>query len=206
MEHVLHPRPGYPVALALALEYRLSDDGLRVGTTATNVGPNACPFGSGAHPYLTLGTDTVDELILGASARTVLRSDDRGIPVGAEPVDGTAFDFRRPRPIGTTKLDNAFTDLERDDDGLACVDLRDPHGGRSLTLWVDGAHPYLMLFTGDPLPDVARRSLAVEPMTCPPDAFRSGVGLIRLEPGESFTSHWGIRPGVDAGGPPREAP
>ena len=104
----------------------------------------------------------------------MLRSDERGIPVGAEPVDDTDCDFRRPRPIGDTKLDNAFTDLERDDDGLARVQLRDPHGGRSLTLWVDESYPYLMLFTGDPLPDVARRSLAVEPMTCPPDAFRSG--------------------------------
>ena len=56
MEHVLHPRPGYPFSLALAIEYRLSDDGLRVQTTATNVGPRPCPFGSGAHPYLTLGT------------------------------------------------------------------------------------------------------------------------------------------------------
>jgi aldose 1-epimerase len=205
MEHVLHPRPGYPFSLALAIEYRLSDNGLRVQTTATNVGRRPCPFGSGAHPYLTLGTNTVDSLILFAPARTVLKSDDRGIPDGAEPVDGTTFDFRRPKPIGTTKLDNAFTDLERDDDGLASVDLRDPQGGRSLTLWVDGAYPYLMLFTGDPLPDVARRSLAVEPMTCPPDAFRSGVGLIRLQAGESFTGHWGIRPGVDTDSPLREA-
>ena len=51
-----------------------------------------------------------------------------------------------------------------------------------------------MLFTGDLLPDVSRRSLAVEPMTCPPNAFRSGEGLIRLEPGASFTSSWGIAP------------
>ena len=53
-----------------------------------------------------------------------------------------------------------------------------------------------MLFTGDPLPDVARRSLAVEPMTCAPNAFRSGDGLIRLEPGESATSSWGIVPSI----------
>jgi aldose 1-epimerase len=205
MEYVLHPRPGYPFALALAIEYRLSDDGLRVQTTATNVGQRPCPFGSGAHPYLTLGTDTVDSLILGAPARTVLRSDERGIPVDAKPVEGTAFDFRRPRAILNTRLDNAFTDLERDDDGLARVDLRDPHGGRSLALWVDAGYPYLMLFTGDPLPDVARRSVAVEPMTCPPDAFRSGVGLIRLEPDASFTSSWGIRPGLDTDSPRREA-
>ena len=194
MQHLLHPRPGYPFALLLAIEYRLSEDGLRVQTTATNRGPAPCPFGSGAHPYLTVGTD---DRGLGDPTRagpTVLKSDERGIPVGAEAVDGTGYDFRRPRPIGETKLDNAFTDLERDEDGLARVELRNPRDGRSLTLWVDESYPYLMLFTGDPLPDVARRSLAVEPMTCPPDAFRTGVALIRLEPGRSFTSNWGIRP------------
>ena len=52
-----------------------------------------------------------------------------------------------------------------------------------------------MVFTGDPLPDVSRRSLAVEPMTCPPNAFRTGEDLIQLEPGQSFTSSWGIDPG-----------
>jgi aldose 1-epimerase len=84
----------------------------------------------------------------------------------------------------------------REDDGLARVELRDPGSGRGLTLWVDETYPYLMLFTGDPLPDVDRRSLAVEPMTCPPNAFRTGESLIRLEPGGSFTSTWGITPSV----------
>jgi aldose 1-epimerase len=51
-----------------------------------------------------------------------------------------------------------------------------------------------MVFTGDPLPDVARRSLAVEPMTCAPNAFRTGEGLLTLEPGASFTAEWGIEP------------
>jgi aldose 1-epimerase len=194
MEHLLHPRPGYPFSLAVAIEYRLSEQGLEVTTTATNVGRAACPFGSGAHPYLTLGTETVDSLILRAPGRTVLQSDDRGLPVGAQSVEGTDFDFRRPRPIGAIKLDNAFTDLERDDDGLGRVRLRDPRGGSELTLWVDGSYSHLMLFTGDPLPDVDRRSLAVEPMTCPPNAFRSRTDLVHLEPGQSFTGRWGIRP------------
>ena len=52
-----------------------------------------------------------------------------------------------------------------------------------------------MLVTGDPLPDVSRRSLAVEPMTCPPNAFRSGEALVVLEPGTSFTSSCWISPG-----------
>ena len=54
---------------------------------------------------------------------------------------------------------------------------------------------YLMLFSGDPLPNVNRRSLAVEPMTCPPNAFRTRDALIRLEPGSSFTGTWGIARG-----------
>jgi aldose 1-epimerase len=193
MEHVLHPQPGYPFSLALGIEYRLSDEGLRVRTTATNLGPRSCPYGSGAHPYLTAGTTTVDSAILRAPGRTMLRSDERGIPTGAGPVDGTDYDFRQARPIGKTKLDHAFTDLERDD-GLARIELIDPASAHGLTLWVDESYRYLMLFTGDPLPDVARRSLAVEPMTCPPNAFRSGEALIRLEPNRTATSTWGIAP------------
>ena len=194
MEHVLHPQPGYPFSLALALEYVLSAEGLRVGVTATNLGESSCPYGSGAHPYLTVGTPTVDSVILRAPGRTVLRSDERGIPSGTESVEGTDCDFRHPRDIGATRLDHAFTDLERDDEGLARVELRNPDEERGLTLWVDESYRYLMLFTGDPLPDVDRRSLAVEPMTCPPDAFRSGQDLLRLDTGQSFTSAWGIRP------------
>ena len=89
-------------------------------------------------------------------------------------------------------LDHAFTDLERNQDGLARVKLRDPDDGTQVSLWVDQSYPYLMLFSGDPLPNVNRRSLAIEPMTCPPNAFRTGDAVIRLEPGSSFTSTWGI--------------
>ena len=194
MEHMLEPRPGYPFPLELSIEYTVSERGLRVQTTATNTGREVCPFGSGAHPYLAVGTATIDSAILRVPGRTVLRSDERGLPVGADSVEGTEYDFRRPKAIEATKLDHAFTDLERGEDGLARMELSDPRHPRGRTLWVDETYPYLMLFTGDPLPDVARRSLAVEPMTCPPNAFRTGEALISLEPGESFTGAWGIVP------------
>jgi aldose 1-epimerase len=194
MEHVLHPQPGYPFTLALGIEYRLSDDGLRVRTTATNAGADPCPYGAGAHPYLMAGTETVDTAVLRAPGATVLRSNERGIPVASASVEGTDYDFRKARPIGDTKLDHAFTDLARDADGLAHVELRNPADERPLTLWVDETYPYLMLFTGDPLPVVDRLSLAIEPMTCPPNAFRAGEGVVTLQPGASFTSTWGITP------------
>jgi aldose 1-epimerase len=102
MEHVVAARPGYPFTLQLTIEYSLAPDGLTVRTTAVNCGDTVCPYGAGAHPYLTVGTETVDSLILHVPARTVLRPDDRGLPLPAEPVQGTKYDFRRPRPIGST--------------------------------------------------------------------------------------------------------
>jgi aldose 1-epimerase len=192
MKHAIHPQPGYPFSLQVRIEYLLSHAGLRVSTTATNVGAGPCPYGCGAHPYLRLGSHGVNAVILRAPGGTVLVSDERGIPFHSTSVEGTEYDFRWARPIGGTRLDNAFTDLERDADRLARVSLSDSGDTGTLTLWVDESYPYLMLFTGDPLPDVNRRSLAVEPMTCPPNAFRTGEALIRLDAGESFTSNWGI--------------
>jgi aldose 1-epimerase len=197
LEHILHPRPGYPFTLSLSLEYSLSDTGLSVSATATNIGPDACPYGCGFHPYLTLGTPTVDSLVLTAPAQTMLQSDQRGIPTGRRAVSGTEYDFTRPKAIGPTRLDNCFTDLERED-GIARVDLRSPDG-LGASLWLDDAYGYLMLFTGDALPEEDdRRGLAIEPMTCPPNAFGSGEGLIRLEPGHSVTGTWGITPRLEA--------
>jgi aldose 1-epimerase len=194
MQHVINPQPGYPSTLALDVEYSLGDGGLSIRTTARNLGAEACPYGCGQHPYLTVGTATIDGNELEAPAGEVHFPDERGLPSGSEPVDGTEFDFRAGRTIGTTKLDNAFTKLERGGDGRALVVLRDPNGGRAITLWMDESYGYLMLFTGDTRPDVNRRSLAVEPMTCPPNAFRTGEAVIRLDPGESVTTMWGIMP------------
>src|SRR5215813_5515718 len=121
MEHILHPQPGYPFSLRLGIEYTLSASGLCVRTTATNIGTAACPYGSGAHPYLTLGTASIDHLILRIPGNTVLRADERGIPIGREAVVGTQYDFRQPRSIGALALDHAFADLDRDANGMALI-------------------------------------------------------------------------------------
>ena len=78
--------------------------------------------------------------------------------------------------------------------GLRASSFANLDSGDTLTVWLGESYRYLQLFTGDPLPDVDRRSLAVEPMTCAPNAFRSGDGLLVLEPGESATATWGIQP------------
>jgi len=196
MAHLLHPQPGYPFLLDLRLAYSLADDGLTVGIEATNVGTTPLPFGAGAHPYLTLGTEVIDPLVLRAPGSTWIRSDDRQIPIGTEAVDGTPLDFRAPRPIGATVLDTGYGGLERDGGGRARVELATADGSRSVTLWMGRAFAWLMLFSGDTLAaDKRRVGLAVEPMTCPPNAFQTGVGLLVLEPGETFSEAWGITPG-----------
>jgi aldose 1-epimerase len=192
LEHILNPQPGYPFTLELTIDYVLGDDGLSVRTSARNAGDRACPFGAGAHPYLTLAVIPVDSLFLQVPAQTVLRSDDNGIPVGSAPVEGTDYDFREVRAIGSTALDHCFTDLSRGVDGLARAGIADADG-RRIELWVDDRHTHLMVFTGDPLPDVNRRAVAIEPMTCPPNALQTGDGVIRLEVDEAVRLSWGLR-------------
>jgi len=196
MEHTLHPRDGYPFALRMSVEYCVSGEGLASTVTATNVGDRRCPYGMGAHPYLRVDADTLEDCWLEAPAGRHLIADDRGIPIAAAGVEGTPFDFRGGRQILDTQLDTAFTDLGRDAAGRAWVRLRRGRDDGGVGLWMNQRYPYYMLFTGDSLPDTQarRRSIGVEPMTCAPNAFASGAGLITLAPGESVVSSWGIAP------------
>lgn len=194
--HLRHPRPGYPFTLELAVEYRLAADGLTVATRARNAGERPLPFGLGFHPYLTVGTDIVDQATLCVPGGSRLEADARGIPSGTDvPVEGSALDFRSPRPVGDLRLDTCFGDLRRSPNGRARVVLAAPGGSPAVTLWMDRSFAYVMVFTGDTLaPPRRRRGLAVEPMTCPPNAFRSGLGLQILAPGAAAGAAWGIEP------------
>src|ERR1039458_8417348 len=114
------------------------------------------------------------------------------LPAERIPVSGTEWDFREGRLMGGTELGSTYTDLVRDPDGLARVTLEAPDGPR-LVVWVDQAHRWLQLYSGDAIPAPHRpTSLATEPMTCPPDAFRSGEDLTVLEPGEELVARWGV--------------
>ncbi len=191
----LHPSPGYPFALRLTIEYRLGRDGLTVVTDADNFGETDLPFGIGFHPYFEVGTSAIDSLRLRVPADERLITDDRGLPTGRARVDGTEFDFRSARLIGVTKLDTGFTGLERDSAGRARVELDHPDGGLGTTVWADDRFGYFMVYTGDTLAlDQRRRAVAVEPMSCPPDAFRSGIDLAVVRPGARWTGAWGITP------------
>lgn len=189
-----HGGQGYPFAVQVDATYRLdAASGLHVTLTATNKGSRPAPWGAGAHPYLTAGAAPIDEWELELPADKWQPVDSRLIPSGpAQDVTGTDYDLRSARKLAGLQLDHAFTGLRRDADGLAWVRLR----GSDLTtaMWMDAANTWLQAFTGDALePEHRRVAVAVEPMTCPPDAFVSGQDLIVLQPKESVRVRWGIR-------------
>jgi aldose 1-epimerase len=194
MSLVLHPQEGYPFTLQLHADYRLSPTGLSVRTTATNVGTQPAPYGAGHHPYLTVGR-VIDEALLKLPALMRLEVNDRLIPTGRLlAVKETAYDFLEFRPIGSLSMDTAFATLVPDSDGLIRVHLQAPGGDPAVTLWMDPIYRFVMVYTPDSVGDAARRrrSLAIEPMTCAPNAFRSSDGLIVLQPGQSISASWGI--------------
>jgi len=191
---VVRPQPAYEWELDLRVGYRLDAAGLTVSTNATNTGSGSAPFGIGFHPYLSLGR-AVDGLSLRIPAQAALApvDDPDEAPVPAD-VAGGPFDLRVARPIGDAHLDTAYGELLRDDDGRAVAVLADPEAGSEVRLWVDSSFRYLMVYTGDEVgsPERRRQSVAVEPMTCPPHAFRSGVDVVTLAPGASWSGTWGL--------------
>jgi aldose 1-epimerase len=206
-EHVtlgdrIHPMPGYPFTVDVVIDYRLTESGLEVATTATNVGDAPCPYGAGQHPYLSpgpsspgsaSGSSPIDGCVLTLDATTRITTDARGLPRGTEDVGGTPFDFRGGKQLGSLQVDSAFTDLCRDDRGRAWARLTGTDGCTA-ALWVDHRYPYLEIYTGDTLaPGRRRHGVGCEPMTCPPNAFATGTDVIVLEPGDSVTTTWGAQ-------------
>ncbi|HEX3907748.1 MAG TPA: aldose 1-epimerase family protein [Mycobacteriales bacterium] len=188
-----YPQPGYPFAIEVSNAWSLSDTGLEVVTTIVNRGGAPAPVACGFHPYITAGTPTVDTATLHLPAASYLPTGAQQIPTGRESVAGTPYDFREPHPIGDLQIDHTLTDLARDADGRFRLRLT---GEREVTVWMDEAYPYVEVFSGDALPDPARRrqGLGIEPMSAPPNALVTGESVVWLAPDQSWRGTWGIEP------------
>jgi len=195
LSHRIQPRDGYPWRLDVTADFALGPDGLRCTVEALNTGDSPAPYGYGPHPYLQAGESPLDEWSLEIPAEKYLEvTPDRLLPTEVVSVTDTEKDFREEREIGATKLDHAYTDIRRDASGTATVRVRDPRGKTGVEMSWPSTAPWVQVHTAD-LPDPAndRLGLAVEPMTCPPDAFNSGTDLIVIEPGDSHRTSWTIR-------------
>jgi aldose 1-epimerase len=191
------PQTGWPFEVSVEITYTLdASTGLRVDATARNTGGTRAPFGAGFHPYLSCGTHPLDEVALRLPADTRLLVDEVQIPVGSQPVEGTPYDLRAGRVLHTLRMDDCFTGLLTKG-GRGAAELTLPGGGGA-RVWFGGEFVYLQAFTLDAFPGGSTGSggaaLALEPMTCAPDAFNSGAGLLVLEPGQSWSGSWGVTP------------
>jgi aldose 1-epimerase len=187
----LVPQPGWPFEVRVGVTYALhAEHGLAVSMTAINIGARRAPFGAGFHPYLSTQGSSFDDVRLKVPARERLIVDESAVPIGIGPVAGTAYDLRRGPRLGARRLDDAFTGLTRTD-GMAAVELRIKRSGARI--WFDQSFGYVQVFTPSEL-IAGQVGVAVEPMSCPADAFNTGTGLVVLEPGAAWTGAWGIQP------------
>lgn len=192
--HRLFPQPGWDWHLESTTTYAVSADGLSVTVRVTNVGEDTAPFGYGAHPYVAIGEAAVGEVEVEIPGSTYVEVDEQLIPTGTAPVDGTPFDFRERKAIGTQRLDTAYRDLEVVD-GRWTVSVAAP-GRPVVDVWAQAESlPWAQVFSGKAEADQpGEHGIAVEPMSCPPDAFNSGESLVELAPGQTWSGTWGISP------------
>ena len=195
LEFDLPAQVGYPWSLTLKTRWSVSAEGLRCDQEVLNTGEANAPWGYSVHPYLQLSGVLVDDILLRVPGRTRVLADSRLLPIGAVKVAGSEYDFSEPRRIGAAILDTTFGDIVAEPDGGSSVTIAAPDGSAEVTVWGDEKFKWWQVFTGDTLHgERFRRSVAIEPMTCPPDAFRSGRDLIVLQPGRPWSATWGIRP------------
>jgi aldose 1-epimerase len=194
----IYPQHGYPFVVDTSVRYELTGDGIRVTHELRNDSAAAAPVAVGAHPFLRVGNAPVGELTLTVAAATRFVTDDRLNPVGEVPVAGTGFDLRAGVLVGDLDLDTAFGAVQHGADGVARHRLTAPDGAWT-EVWQGADFGFVQAFTPHTFPrptfadpDALGQAVAIEPMTAPPNAFNSGLGVRWLEPGKSWSGSWGI--------------
>ncbi|MFG6444396.1 aldose 1-epimerase family protein [Microbacterium sp. P06] len=185
----VYPQTGYPFHLATSVTYSLTDTGVHVRHELQNVGGTPAPVALGTHPFVEIGGVDTADLVIRSGGTTRLVLDEKKIPLREEEVDADT-DLRGGRRVGDLSLDTTYRGMPRDADGRIRHTLTSPDG-RILTLWQGVGFEWAQVFTTDRYPQ-RTLALAIEPMTAPPNAFRTEIDLRHLAPGESWTLEWGI--------------
>ena len=189
----IDPCPGYPFHLSTRVSYELVPDGMWVRHRIHNDGAQAAPVAVGSHPYLRVGDVAVEDLTVTLPAARALTLDEGHIPTGSLDVDGTALDLRAGKRVGDAVPHASYADVEVAD-GVVTHSLSAPDG-RVLDLVADPDFAYVHFYVTDDFPAERGRTsaVAIEPMTAPPNALRSGEGLRWLEPAQTWTLGWRLR-------------
>lgn len=188
----IYPHPGYPFTLETLVRYSLTDEGLEVRHTFTNIGSRAAPVAVGSHGYYTLGDVATGDLVLTVSAETVYTADSRMIPITASAVRDV-YDLRLGRSVREINFDDCFTD-QKLRDGRYSAELTAPDG-RSVTVWGDSNFDHLVICTTKLFLNERQQfvdAIAIEPQTAAVNSFNNQIGLKWLEPNEVWSPTWGV--------------
>lgn len=162
---------GYPYAFSISLQFVLEEKKLTISATVTNNDNRNLPYGVGWHPYLTLHKK-IDECDLDLPSTTELEANDVLIPTEKQktinPISGN---------LGDKTFDTCFTNLSGYQTRFG-----------NIILFQDSSMDFLQVYTPE-----ARDSIAIEPMSCAPNAFNNGFGLLSVKPSESFTHSFGLK-------------
>lgn len=152
----------YPGNLDVTVTYTLTENNeLIIEYSAVTDAPT--PVNLTNHTYWNLegaGTGKIYDHVLSIDADAYLEVDEELVPSGRKiPVEGTPFDFRKPKPIGKDieaagGYDHCFV-LNRNDE-LPQIRVTAPHSGRVLTIYA--TQPGLQFYTGNFLADTPTRS------------------------------------------------
>jgi len=183
------PQPGYPFRLALTVTWTVDDRGLECRLVAENTGSEVAPYGCSIHPYLIAPSGDLDSWSMHLATASELLVDDTLIPTELVPIL-PEHDFRAPRAIGRTQIDHAFTGVTFDGPEPQTATVVDADGDGARVVFGPST-PWVQVCTSDwPGLPGHRRGVAVEPMTCPPNAFVSHADVIAIQPGADHTTWW----------------
>ena len=187
---------GYPFDVTVTATHELTDEGMTVTISATNNGDINAPWAVALHPWLDNGFngygDEIDghnaQCILQVPAKTHVTVNENLIPTGTEPVDGTKYDLRKPTLLTNQPFDDAWTDVEHDEDGKTTATFTRPDG-LTITVGGDETITSFQVCTGTGFPaEKHPAGTAVEPQTAYANAFNTGNELITIKPGETSTT------------------
>lgn len=174
----------FPFPFALEMTYRLREERLTLEVTAQNTGDQSMPVGFGIHPYFQKPADGAIQVP--ANRRWELAD---SLPTGTLlDVEGQ-FDLRLQSELEGLQLDDIYTDVTAEADGLA----------RGFVINHESVKQTVVEFSADEFPNIVvytppapRQAVCIEPNTCPTDAFNLesrgiAANVLTLQPGASVS-------------------
>ncbi|MBX9852529.1 MAG: aldose 1-epimerase [Cytophagaceae bacterium] len=183
--HYKEKNTGYPFELDLTVIFMLTDEGLKCTTVAKNVSDKNIPVGDGWHPYFQTGSKAND-LTIKIPSECLVETDSRGIPTEKTIHDPS---FIKGRQIADHHFDHCYILAEKN--GISSIELYDQEKNITLIVWQETGvkkYNYVQIYSPP-----SRKCIAIEPMSCMPDAFNNKNGLIVLKPGEKINLSFGVK-------------